>query len=1164
MVCLFGTLGFSQTNELSNLRQKTFSEPADRLMLDSLTILPASVSIFNRYGARVDSTFYELTGNELIRQKPVPDAFFPVTVSYRVLPFDLGRSLSRLDTAQMRKAEDGTIIGLDYNPYEREEKLLDFRGLDYSGSFARGISFGNNQDLVLNSSFNLQLAGDLGDGVEILAAITDENIPLQPEGNTQQLREFDKIFIQLKKGDSRLTAGDYELQRPNSYFMNYFKKLQGATFSNQTSLFDRGTLRTSLGAAISRGKFARNLITQQEGNQGPYKLRGSEGERFIIVLAGTEKVWLDGQPLRRGLEEDYVIDYNRGELSFTNRRMITKDSRIIVEFEYSAQSYLRSMYVLNTEYEENKFRLYFNLFSQQDSRTSTGDRPLSDLEKRILREAGDDLSQAIAPSIDTLEEFSSTRTTYRLVDTVITCGAGQVPFQVLQYSTGSDRPIYTARFSFVGPGNGNYILDSETIANERVYKWVAPDSVSCRPRGDYEPVVQLVAPQQQRLITAGGAYKLGKTAGLQAEVALSHNDLNRFSPLDSDDNQGLAAYTTFRKDFRLGPDSSSWSLATELSYEFVQETFRALNPYRDPEFLRDWNIANIQGVGVAPQATEQLGRSVFTLQKPGLGSLQYSFSGFLRDSLYTGIRHAARLLINAKGWEVDGQGSLLSTDETDRRTRFFRPSMSLSRTFRRLGDLRLGLNGEREKSDRYSGISDTLSAASFFYDRYRVFLESPERERYNFGVNYSRRIDYAPVDNEFRQSTVAGELNVNGAWRLKKNLQLTGNFTYRQLQISDPKLTEQEPAETFLGRTDVNFNIIKGVVRSLTTYEIGSGQEPKLEFTYVKVNQGEGTHVWLDSLFNNDGKIQPNEMEVAPFADLADFIRIATFTDEFIRTNNVGLNQSLQISPRAVWFNAKGLRNFLGRFSTQSTLKITRKTQQAPGVSSWDPFQLNIADSALVSVSSNIRNIFFFNRADPAYDLQAGQSDNRSRVVQTSGFESRRSTEAFVRGRWNVARTLSLQGAVTRGERSSDSQFFDNKDYRIEFWKVEPQFTFLPVKTFRTIFRYKFQRDQNTLSEGGEVSLQHDLGLEATFNQSAKSSLRLRFNYVNIDFKGQANSPVGFAMLNGLQNGRNFLWNLSLDRQLAKNIQLNLSYEGRKTGTASMVHVGRAQVAATF
>src|SRR5690606_8623036 len=75
----------------------------------------------------------------------------------------------------------------------------------------------------------------------------------------------------------------------------------------------------------------------------PYRLAGTSGETFIIVLAGTENVFLDGRPLSRGEENDYVIDYGLGEITFTNRHFINSKSRITVDFQYISQQYTRSL-----------------------------------------------------------------------------------------------------------------------------------------------------------------------------------------------------------------------------------------------------------------------------------------------------------------------------------------------------------------------------------------------------------------------------------------------------------------------------------------------------------------------------------------------------------------------------------------------------------------------------------------------------------------------------------------------------------------------------------------------------------------------------------------------------------------------------------------------------
>lgn len=1152
----------AQDLPLSNLRSKQVLVKEGNLLLDSLPIIESTLIVRSLPSKqRVDSSYYKVQGRFFYWLHSQPDS---LAIEYRVLPYPIDKTVSRIDTNKLNRVEDDMIVTYEYNPYENDEQLIDFKGLDYSGSFSRGISFGNNQDLVLNSSFNLQMAGEIGDGIELRAAITDENIPLQAEGNAQQLREFDQVFIQLKKGSTSLTAGDYELRRPSGYFMNYFKKLQGATFESTFKNGENGRLYTKSSVAIARGQFARNLIVAQEGNQGPYKLRGSQNERFIIILSGTEKVWLDGQLMRRGLEADYIIDYNRGELTFTFRRLITKDSRIIVEFDYSDQNYLRSMYATNLDYQENKVRLYLNAFSQQDSKNATGDLQLSDNEKSLLSQIGDQFENAFVSTIDTLEGSSELRATYELRDTVIACLGPDSLSQYLTYSTDQTRGTYIARFTQVGQGNGQYILDTETTANERVYRWVGIDPVSCQALGDFAPIANLSAPMQQQLFSGGFEYKFSDKASLQSEVALSRIDLNRFSTVDDDDNLGLAGYTTFNRRFQLGSDSSGWDLNTTLSYEFTQNTFQALNPYRAPEFLRDWNIANVAGQGTAEQAAEQIGKLGLRLNKAKWGNIGYGFSGFLRKGLYEGLRHEGELRLQRGTWTIDGKGSYLETDEIDRQTRFFRPNFRITKQLPWLDDWEIGWAGEREKSERYDGLTDTLLSSSFHYDRYSIFLKSPEKETYQLGLQFNQRKDFAPTTTRFEQSTTASELAVDGSWRTKgkrNRLRLGGGFTYRELAILRADLSPEQPAETYLGRTDVNINLFRGAVQANTIYNIGSGQEPKIEYTYAQVRPGSGTHIWLDSIYNNDGKIQEFEMEIAPFQDLADYIRISNITDEFIRTDNVSFNQSLRITPRAVWFNKKGFKKWLSRWSARTNLQINRKTRAAPQVRTYDPFQVNISDTALVSLRSTINNNLFFNQTDPKYGFQLGQKDNRSRVVQTSGFESRRLTDWFIQGRWNMSQSVSTRFTTTFGQKESDSEFFSNREYLLKFWRLEPELTFQKDQSFRTILRYKYQQDRNTISPEGEEAQQHDLSLEMVYKQRL---LNLRFSYVDVAYEGQANSPAGLAILNGLQQGQNFIWNLSLNRQLAKNILLVLSYEGRKTGTARVIHVGRAQVAATF
>lgn len=1157
---MFGaTVVSAQAPSLSNKRSITRMVADSLLQLDSLPLIPDSVQVFNAStGEPLPDGWYSAHVWGLLIDTTSAANIDSVRIQFRVLSHDFSAPKLRLEYDDLQQIGVGGTspennAGLLYNPFDEGEGLVDFGGLQYNGSFARGVSFGNNQNLVLNSSLNLQLAGELGDGIEVLAAISDENIPLQPEGNTQQLSEFDRIFVQLSKGNSRLIAGDYELGRPNSYFMNYYKKLQGATFENETEIGQEGTLKTRTSIAIDRGKFGRNVLLGQEGNQGPYRLTGAEGERFIIIMAGTERVYIDGELLERGLEEDYVIDYNRGDITFTNFRLISKDSRIIIEFEYNAQAYQRNLYAASAEYQKPGFRTYLHLYSEQDSKNNTGPNALTDAEREALRDAGDAVDAAFVSGIDTVGA-NSDPINYRLIDTLV---GGVMYADVLLHQPGSsatDEQLYTARFSFVGPGQGNYIRPASD-ANGFVYVWVAPDLVT-GPQGDYEPILQLIAPKQQQLYTSGLEWEALPGGQIRAEVAMSRFDQNRFSTLDSDDDLGLATYLGYRQDLRL---SNQWSLRGDVSYEGLQDRFEDLNPYRNAEFVRDWNLEN------AERSNEHLARAQVGLRNDSIGlKVNYQYTGFLRGDSYLGQRHKTDVAWRSGNWEALLQGDVVLTESEQEQTRFGRPRVSLNRSFPKLGNWKAGVYGERERNSRR--FNEVLTENSFFYDLYRAYIESPAGKDFTSRISAMRRDDLLPSDNSFRLNSRATELRVEGQWQRRwgrnNNTRIAWDLHVRQLNLLDTLQKNLESGETYLGRLDYGITLAKGALAYNSSYQLGAGQEQKVLFIFREVNRGEGVYQHID--FNGDDVQQNNEFVVAPNPDEATHVRIVVYTNEFIRTNDVQLNQSLRLEPRAVWNSATGGKKLLSRFSTISTWQTNRRVRPNEEVSAWNPFQLDIADTALVTTRTLIQNSLFFNRLNPVYELQLSWSENGSKQLLTTGFESRQNREYAFRSRVNLGTATSVQALLSTGNRANELESFADRTYLIEFFKIEPQFTWLPSQKMRAILRYRYEQAANEAQFGGEQSVYHDIQLEGTFNQSAATSLRTQFSYVQVKFDGEANSAVGFAFLNGLQNGNNFIWSITFDQQLARNVRMGLSYEGRKTGLAPVVHVGRAQVAATF
>ncbi len=1136
------------SQQLNNLRSKLFTLPDDTIRIDTVSIIPGSLNLKNASTKEdIPPEDFELDAFHSLliwKGKVQPDS---IIAEYKVLPYSLTKYHYHKDYTLLNKRDSLSRLPIIYSLKElNPNSTLDLGGVDYNGSFSRGITFGNNQDLVVNSNFNLQLQGKLAGDVEVLAALSDNNIPIQPEGNTQQLQEFDKVFIQLKKNRSALVVGDYELSKPEGYFMNFYKKLQGASFLTASGTDESLLLKSNASIAVAKGKYAKNDFIGVEGNQGPYRLVGNNGETYIIILAGTERVFIDGEVIVRGSDRDYVIDYNAGEIIFTPNRLITKDKRISVEFQYSEKAYLRTIVFTGQQFSVGDWNVRANFYSEQDAKNQPVQQELTDSQRVILAESGDSIQKAYYQSIDSVG-YTPDRILYKKIDSL--------GFTIYVYSINADSAVYSLNFSYTGLGKGNYVI-ANNLVNGRVYRWTAP--IGGVPQGDYEPVIPLIAPQRIQLLTVGVGYNINENTIVSWEGGLSNQDMNTFSSVGNLDNSGVSSHLSYQQKIFLNHDKEiSTTLITTAGYEFAGRNFKAIERYRPVEFERDWNIASIQ-----QPADEHLASVNLNLQRNEIGNIQYGASLFYRTGNYKGVNNSLAGNYRYKGFQINFFSSHLLSESDSQKTQFFRPSINVSQTLKFLKSAVIGINGKQEYNRLIFAQSDTLSALSFYWNEGKVYLHNRDSSKIKLGIDYASRIDYVPLGMKFERSAIGNTANFSAEFRTNPASVLKWNITYRNLKVEDTAKTIIQPDKSVLARAGYDLQAIKGFITSNTLYEIGSVQEQKKEFTYAPVPDGTGVYTWID--YNGNEAQEINEFEIAAFQSDADYIKLLIPTNEFLKAYSTIFNESITINPKSLWKSAEGLKDLISRFSSLVSLQINKKTLAGNFASQFNPFLLHIADSILVSEATLMSGFLYFNKTNPKFGTDLSYQNNRSKTLLTNGVEARTNKNYGLRLRWNISRKFSTIIKVEKNEKVYAAQFYPGNNYLIKGYISEPQFVFQPSSVFRITLGYEYSTSKNFWGEVGETALNNKVMVDLKYNVIAKSVINLNLTFANVDYSGAPNTPVQYTMLEGLQSGQNYLLNVSFDRKISQFIEMSLNYEGRATGDNPIVNTGRAQVRALF
>jgi hypothetical protein len=447
--------------------------------------------------------------------------------------------------------------------------------LTVRGSKSVRLASGNRRELVVDQTLRLAIEGRLTPEITVRAALSDDNLPVVPEGNTEQLRDVDKVLVELESAHWRATLGDFVARREGSVFGDYRRKLQGVSLTATP-----GAARAELLAGAPRGIYRTLQIRGEEANQGPYRLGGGEAGRELFIVAGSERVALDGQSLTRGADRDYIIDYMRGTITFTFRRLITVETTIVVEFEEGEGPYARTVTGGGAS---GDFTLPWGdgvpggvgvrLTREGDDPQRLRSGELSDADRAALAAAGDDPTRAVADGIVETEP-----------------GQGHYRREALpgaQIWVYDPSGAYEIGFFYAGAGVGNYGLDSLTVAGVRAYGWRGEGG------GSYRVGRPLPLPESRSVTTLTARLGRVEQPLLAVEWNVGRLDHNAFSSLDDADNAGVAwsaRAAPGEREVRLAGRELG-RIALEASHENRDSCFRPFVLHRDLFTYDRWGLA---------------------------------------------------------------------------------------------------------------------------------------------------------------------------------------------------------------------------------------------------------------------------------------------------------------------------------------------------------------------------------------------------------------------------------------------------------------------------------------------------------------------------------------------------------------------------------------------
>jgi hypothetical protein len=316
--------------------------------------------------------------------------------------------------------------------------------------------------------------------------------------------------------------------------------------------------------------------------------------------------------------------------------------------------------------------------------------------------------------------------------------------------------------------------------------------------------------------------------------------------------------------------------------------------------------------------------------------------------------------------------------------------------------------------------------------------------------------------------------------------------------------------------------------------------------------------MWND--YNSNGIQELQEFEIAPYPDLAIYVRVFLPNQVFVRTHQNKFSQSINLNFNQ-WQNEKGFKKFASQFYNQTSFLIDRKIRRNGANFDLNPFSKE--EEALIGLNTNFRNSLFYNRGKQDHSITYTFLNSHVKSLLSIGSQENTSQSNQLQYAHLVKKSWLFNLDTSLSKSSSISDNYASRNFELNNYSVAPKISYLFNSNKSLSFTYEYKNKENVINNLEHLKQQR-LGISFTYSGEKKITINGEYSFYNNAFIGDQLTPVAFQMLEGLQSGKNSTWRLLLQKNLTQYLDININYQGRKSDSSQIIHTGNVQLRAFF